>query len=391
MLPPQNKIQKQGFLFKQSLHLKKYRKRWMVLTDELLYSFKEKTSASLVDLKSTEVIDIRKCHDIKQEICGKCHSVGVAHKCIFVLSFINGRERRFHSKQSVDIKDWIQCIRDVIIKHNKLNITVNIFVDHRYPFNQSCNISKSYIDDKTLQNDVMQFVMKTMHKKHHPMQFQLVKIHTPCYKQVVSRYCFYYYRTNHIRDVYLKVKPIKIKNRGLNMLCNKTLNCEIYKDVKLNRNVGAKAQQKHLQHLIEYNHCKDVLTKPECKLNEKCDAYIRLENGGNGGNQTRDLCHMKIFRHPPRNRQIKLAENFAAFVMNTDHKQNEPMYCPSKSDMKQWNKQDGYLKKLLREIIKNGFKNDLYLKNDNEKNNGYSIMDFVDKKLNSFKHKSLGL
>eukprot|EP01084_Bolivina_argentea_P115446 205289_1 len=77
------------------------------------------------------------------------------------------------------------------------------------------------------------------------------------------------------------------------------IKCPIYKAMK----IGYSFTEKNLNHLVKYTHFRDEYNeKPVCKYNIKCKAFIRLENGGN---RLDDKCHIKIYRHPPRNnRQV---------------------------------------------------------------------------------------
>ena len=69
-------------------------------------------------------------------------------------------------------------------------------------------------------------------------------------------------------------------------------------------------------------------------------------------NRIDDQCHMFIYRHPPRSRQIKLAENVHSLLVNEYHKNNHKLYTPSwnyKSDG-YYNANDGLLKLLISEV-----------------------------------------
>ena len=92
---------------------------------------------------------------------------------------------------------------------------------------------------------------------------------------------------------------------------------------------------------------------------------------------------MKLYRHPPRTRQIKLAENLHSLTINKVWEHNQPLYEPSTLG---WNLKDGYLSTLISEVIQNGYKYDLCLKckKDDEcmhdvydEKNKYSILTIV--------------
>eukprot|EP01084_Bolivina_argentea_P120388 213368_1 len=175
------------------------------------------------------------------------------------------------------------------------------------------------------------------------------------------------------------------------MVRTKTLNpmkCSIYKSMKRDYSLN----QKNLSHLNSFTHFKnEIKEKPECKFNEKCSSFIRLEAGGNAIN---DQCHLKLYRHPPRMRNIKLAENIHSFVFNKESDEAGP-YKPTKDDKKlfNWNKVTGFLKPLIDEVILNGFKSDLCLEcgpNDTCKHSEYAIMQIVDQKMEHSRHVAMG-
>eukprot|EP01083_Nonionella_stella_P066706 175890_1 len=150
-----------------------------------------------------------------------------------------------------------------------------------------------------------------------------------------------------------------------------------------------------LYHLEQYTHFVDEYHgKMLCRHKDQCKAYKRLEHGGNA---IADQCHIKLYRHPPRQRNIKLAENVNAFIMNEDKKQNHEKYKPTEEDRKRydfdWDGSDGYLQALIEEVIVNGFKSDLCLEcgsDDDCKHIEYSILSVVDNKMNHYRHKLMG-
>eukprot|EP01084_Bolivina_argentea_P019684 36604_1 len=151
--------------------------------------------------------------------------------------------------------------------------------------------------------------------------------------------------------------------------------------------------KQHLNHLNEFNHfLNEYEEKPSCKYSDDCNAYKRMENGGN---RMDDKCHMKIYRHPPRRRNIKLAENVSAFIYNTDWHQNCKVYCPNIKDHHKYNCNDanGYLSALIEEVVVNGFKTDLCLQcgtHDECKHEDYSILEIVDQKMQHIRHIQMG-
>ena len=168
------------------------------------------------------------------------------------------------------------------------------------------------------------------------------------------------------------------------------LKCPIYSSMK-NKYQFSK---KNLNHLFEFNHFEnEYKSKSICKYEQECKAFIRLENGGN---RLDDRCHVKIYRHPPRNnRQIKLSKNINSFIYNQNDEKNHELYKGASDDKKKYkyNKSDGYINALIEEVIFNGYKYDLCLKcskNDDCKHSEYSLLSIVDEKLNHIRHKKMG-
>eukprot|EP01084_Bolivina_argentea_P075802 137388_1 len=131
----------------------------------------------------------------------------------------------------------------------------------------------------------------------------------------------------------------------------------------------SKFNQQNLAHLHQYKHfTNECSSKPACKYGEECKSYLRSEQNIDQ-NSIKDQCHMKLYRHPPRTRQIKLAENMNSLIMNNIYWENHSLYAPTKEDDKKYsmqkdscgtvmgsvNKRNGYLYALIEEVIKNGY------------------------------------
>ena len=153
--------------------------------------------------------------------------------------------------------------------------------------------------------------------------------------------------------------------------------------------------QDNLDHVCEYNHFADNYSdKPQCKYGQDCKAYIRSETGTDL-NRIDDKCHLNLYRHPPRTRQIKLQENIHSLVINKSKEQNHPLYSPTDEV---WDKYGGdWLRPLIDEVIGNGFGYDLCLKcgkDDKCKHNvyksQYSILKIVDEKIKCKRHRLMG-
>ena len=115
------------------------------------------------------------------------------------------------------------------------------------------------------------------------------------------------------------------------------LQCPIFYDMKVNYQFT----KENLAHLEQFNHFYDEYReKTPCKYGQECKKCIRLENGGQ---RVDDQCHLKLYRHPPRRRQLQLSENINPMIINTISTNNAKLYKPTQDDMKEYNKKDGFL------------------------------------------------
>eukprot|EP01084_Bolivina_argentea_P173521 300571_1 len=164
------------------------------------------------------------------------------------------------------------------------------------------------------------------------------------------------------------------------------LQCPIYTAMK----IGYQFTEQNLNHLGEYQHFNDEFKeKSACKYNQKCRSWIRCENQEN---KIADLCHLKLYRHPPKDdEEISIAENINTLIINTKSHQNNPIYEPTNYDDNKYkyNNKDGYLHALIEEVVSNGYKNDLCL-NEECKHSDYSLLTVVDQKLKCARHKIMG-
>ncbi len=98
---------KQGYLEKESLYLKRFRKRWIVLkNDKKIYSYKNNQMES----NPTEIIDLKYCQNIIPSNKNNSNE--------FIL-VVNGTQRSFIAKSTDDRNDWIKWI--LHIKNKKDN------------------------------------------------------------------------------------------------------------------------------------------------------------------------------------------------------------------------------------------------------------------------------
>eukprot|EP01084_Bolivina_argentea_P315902 547455_1 len=97
-----------GYLQKESVYLKKFRKRWIVFKGSYLYSYKTDKCDKL-----TEQIDIKSFNSVKEV---ECDEVG---KFKFKL-MSNGSNRTFIASTKLEMNKWIQVLQQVI--HSKADI-----------------------------------------------------------------------------------------------------------------------------------------------------------------------------------------------------------------------------------------------------------------------------
>ena len=75
-----------------------------------------------------------------------------------------------------------------------------------------------------------------------------------------------------------------------------------------------------LGHLECFVHFKDEYSElPACRLKEKCTQF---QNVIRGEREIRDLCHLKLFRHPPRQSRVNLSANVAPMLLHEKRSEN---------------------------------------------------------------------
>eukprot|EP01084_Bolivina_argentea_P296274 510231_1 len=151
--------------------------------------------------------------------------------------------------------------------------------------------------------------------------------------------------------------------------------------------------EEDLIHLYDYMHPYNI----ECKYGDECYAFQRAEKGGN---ELNDRAHVAIYKHPPRRfgginsgeEKIEMNEEINSFCLNEEFVENVPLYYPTDEDKKEcnYNKENGFLQLLIKEVIDNGFKSDLCINDEDEKNDNYTIMNIVEQKLKCMRHKKMG-
>eukprot|EP01084_Bolivina_argentea_P208501 355450_1 len=387
-----------GFLEKQSVHLKKFRKRWITLTyDGYLYCYK---TADKKDEKETEKIDltqfsiVRKCSGNKQVD---------RSKHMFEIVSVNSKTKRlFIANNSDEMKIWIKLIQHTIKKEIlKIPIVMSGYTDDKY-------IIHSIYSKQTKMDDIFAEIKDYINTKFQPLRVKITRVSGFIGKELktqiselqmnqISDTCITDYVRSKILNVGLAVTieinyVQKILSEALTcehmskLNTTNPLHCPIYYAMKEDHQFD----NDYLNHLCQYTHFKDEYTeKPVCKHKDKCKTYIRLQNSDSGNYSICDQCHMKLFLHPPRSRNIKLAQNFQSLILNKSEKENHPLYTPKAVDYSS----DGYLSELIAEVIDNGYKYDLCLDcgmYDECKHDNYSIVKIIDEKMNHKRHKAVG-
>eukprot|EP01084_Bolivina_argentea_P158825 276659_1 len=187
------------------------------------------------------------------------------------------------------------------------------------------------------------------------------------------------------------------KQNDKDIICS----CNIYSNMLQNNKYAININ--NYNHMNQYYHGE----KKTCKFGTRCDAFMRLENGGN---ELIDKCHLILFDHPPRNKQIKLPDKFNPFVYDENYQHPAKLYVPNNNEYQfaVTQKGQGYLRFLLIEVIQNGFVKDLMCRQPvkfnateliklimNETDSGnynkyIPLLNVVDEKLNHPRHISMG-
>eukprot|EP01084_Bolivina_argentea_P027320 50785_1 len=422
----------EGYLLKESKHLKIKRKRWMVLKGNSLYSYQKKQTYS----NPTEIFNLFEYDKIESESNISFH----------LMSGKKQQNRTFFAMSDHDVQFWIhnisriqkkatwdcwectfvnECKQNSCKKCKSIRIVIPVkcgtYVSHSRAGSKmggECEvpdftISASYGRHMTISR-LFIYILREIDRMCYPKSYWIKLINEssfigktlyPGFKNDIWSTPIIYYSVEDIIDKGFDIIPYIEYRHIINdniITCRyiqhiefdedeKTdgnliaLKCPIYKAMK----IDYEFTENNLKHLIEYAHFTDKYNeKLSCKYYLNCQAFIRLENGGN---RLDDKCHVQIYKHPPRNsRQIKMSENIHSFIVNTKKEQNHPVYAPNAEDEKQYhNSNDGYIQALIQEVISNGYRYDLCLecaKSDDCKHDTYSLLSIVDEKLKHIRH-----
>ncbi|MCP5010931.1 MAG: hypothetical protein GY942_13200, partial [Aestuariibacter sp.] len=153
-------------------------------------------------------------------------------------------------------------------------------------------------------------------------------------------------------------------------------------------------------HLQRFRHfSKKERKKMICEKAERCPAFIRLENGGF---KRKDLAHTFLFKHNAARKTgvlNKMGElNPFIFDEKFDEK-TKGWYRPNEKEHKTFTLKNGFLLLLIKEMIKNGFSEDLQMRkglkikdlgNDEMTSENFGLLKYVDEKMRHPIHLKMG-
>eukprot|EP01084_Bolivina_argentea_P184389 318017_1 len=411
---------KKGTLLKQSAKAKQWRIRKVELRGHHLYSYHD---LGLYYAQPTETIDLRLYCDAKPTTSLFAKNGQFAFE--LVGSNVFTITRHFIAFSEEEMESWVAHLKlatNVIEvfttlakpklfkskKADSMKIEVEIG-SYNDQFSGKVIVNALYASQETISN-IISAVCDGLCNKYHPLVLKIKSIgmcrsftnetifsetkqHEELLRKKITEY--------NINDITSKGLHIKVVYEQIisstEITCNHMnkrksfdpLQCPIYYAMKQNYDFT----QDNLDHLNKYRHFKDeFLDKPACRHKDVCKAYKRLELGGN---KMTDLCHLKLYQHPPRSRNIALSENINSLMVHNNENQNHDVYQPTPDDDVKYgfSSTGGFIKALIEEVIKNAFVSDLCLecKTDDEcKHETYSILQIVKSKIKSHRHQSIG-
>eukprot|EP01083_Nonionella_stella_P095046 266750_1 len=292
----------------------------------------------------------------------------------------------------------------VTMSAKSINIPIKIeeLRDSADKIDESIDIKAMYSSTTTIQ-DILDKIISHLNTKYSPCLYHIYQVSSILFGQISDDSYLWDQEFQKSLTEYTKHKITECewdvlvhilyehKPKNIVITCphitGNGAKCPIYLSMIKNYNFT----ENNLSHLLDFEHFKDKYEgKPSCKYGVQCKSFLRLEEGGHNLN---DRCHIKLYHHPPRNdRQIKMNKNLNKWKFNTTETQNHPVLKPTYDDLKEYdiNEKDGLLPLLIEEVISNGYSVDLALTNDDHKNKKWTILQVVDQKLNSVRHKQMG-
>eukprot|EP01084_Bolivina_argentea_P117167 208126_1 len=281
----QQEIVKEGWLEKKSKHIRSWRKRWVVLTVNNLscnlYTFKTENEYK----DATGIINL-----------SNVSSVSTKNNTQFYINDDTLYNTYFKCKGLEEQEQWVNIIEGY---KNSIRVPAVVDCEDNKDYSSEFELVIPYHKNYTYHiSDLVIDIIKQIQYKHNPEKFYAIKIQNNSFiDQEV--YDWKHCNANIIdysKDI-LTSKGLHIVTSVANNVCKhmSTENdlCPIY--AKMKYHAGDNFTEENLNHLFEYNHFKnELIEKSECKFAEKCKAYKRLLDGGN---ELKDRCHVKIFRH----------------------------------------------------------------------------------------------
>eukprot|EP01083_Nonionella_stella_P157203 510104_1 len=381
----------EGWLHRKSKHINRWSRKWIILSSQSIYTYKSKETKS----NASEILHLSDIQSIKKD--------NTNH--VFVLIDRNNSIFQFQCEHPLHTKQWILAITAYIKR-----IQIPIHVDCRRNVDYCCQFSLGIpyrTAYKYTLNNLLRTIINHMQRKHQSIQFEPLQVLADSFIGTHIEYKTYdwthfdititdYDKGSVIQQGVHVLIDISLYHHDLtsdyiscvHMHRNRHHMCSIYSKMKC----GTLFTKKALHHVQNYTHYHNEYTDKEpCKL-DPCPAYQRVIHGGNVMN---DLCHVSVYKHPPRSKRIQSTQNLKCFVLNAN--ESTPLnavYTPTIEDMIEcvYNEQDGYMKTFIAEIIRNGCKKHLYLSNDDRFQNKdkYTIMNTVQDKLVCMRHKQMG-
>lgn len=251
-------VLKEGYLGKESVHLKKVRKRWMVLKGTHLYSYKEMQTYE----DPTEVFDLKLYRTAKMCRNGKLGQ--------FELISMKQERRVFIASSKNEMNEWIHRIKKVILFSK--------------PFNYKCRTIRSCVSLKRIKD-----VLK-LYQYYTGYNDSIIK-HIKSYKQLINDY-------HHVLEFHLNEDGENCKNSNKSMeLIQKQLNfycninqCRFYLRQQRIREEDeneykspyhqqmAQTQNGFNQYGQELNVYRDILDTMHCSLIHAFDNGLRIKH-----------------------------------------------------------------------------------------------------------------
>eukprot|EP01084_Bolivina_argentea_P260331 439600_1 len=380
----------QQWLQKKSKQFSRWRRRWVVLTTPSLYTFKNQE----IDKNATEVINLSHIVSVKIN----------KDQNTFMLIDRNNATWQFQCENHLQTKQWMNTI---IAYVNCINIPITIDCKNKADYCCNFKLPIPYkIEYKHTLYNTITAIIKHLQKKYTPIQFEPIKIISDSFICKQIEYKSYDWDKSDInitdfekeyiiqKGIHLLVDVAIYQHNisSMNITCpniNSNNICPIFYKITHN----SICNENYMKHITEYNHYRNEYVDRQACMFDPCNSYKKLLKGGY---DLKDRMHIKLYKHSARKTQYEFNMNYLS--LNDEWAENVALYSPTVDDMIEcvYTEQNGYLNTLIKEVIKNGYKKDLYIdgiiiesKDDND-NNEYNIMNIVDNLLLCKRHKQMG-